>query len=650
MTANQLKKKYLSFFVKKGHKLLPNVSLIPENDPTALFINSGMHPLIPYLLGEPHPLGKRLVSNQRCLRTQDIEKIGNPSHLTFFEMLGNWSLGDYWKKEAIEWSWEFLTKELNLDPQRITVSCFAGDKDSPKDEESAKIWESVGIPYSRIYFLGKEDNWWSVGETGPCGPDTEMFYDIGKKACGPDCRPGDNCGKYFEIWNNVFMEFNRKPNGQLEKLKQKNIDTGMGVERTTAMLQGKDDAYQTELFSGLINQIEQISGEKYEEKNQRAMRIIVDHLRAATFAMADGMMPSNVEAGYVVRRLIRRAIRYGKLININQAFIAQITNTVVEEFKKDYPHLEKNKDLLLKESEKEEERFRKVIESGLKKSEKIFNQKTPIDSKKYSQLMQIENKKEFFRQIYSSFKGEGKEVEKFDIPLTKQEIAKATISGKEAFDLYQTFGFPIEMIIELAQEKRLLIDPEVCWEEVRKHQELSRANLKKKFAGGLADHSQEVTKLHTATHLLHQALRQILSEDVHQVGSNITPERLRFDFTYPEKLTPKQIKQVEDLVNEQISKDLAVKMEMMSLEKAKKQGALAFFADKYKNLCFAQNLVSRSAQNADQVKVYSIDSFSKEVCGGPHVGSLGEIGSVKIIKEESVGAGRRRIYAQIVKK
>ncbi len=631
MKAVDLKKKYLDFFVKKDHQILPNVSLVPENDPTALFINSGMHPLVPYLLGEPHPLGKRLVSNQRCLRTQDIEKIGNASHLTFFEMLGNWSLDDYWKKEAIEWSWEFLTKELNLDPKRISVSCFTGDKDSPRDEESAKIWQSLGLPSSRIYFFGKEENWWSVGENGPCGSDTEMFYDTGKKACGPDCRPGDNCGKYFEIWNDVFMEFNRLPNGQLEKLKQRNIDTGMGVERTTAMLQGKDDVYQTELFSGLINQIEEISKKKYEKENQRAMRIIIDHLRAATFAMADGVVSSNIEAGYIVRRLIRRAVRYAKLIDVHKPFVVQVMKRVVEEFQNEYPHLKKNEEVLLKELANEEERFRKVIELGLKKSEKIFNKKTPIGPKKYSQLMQFKDKKEFFKQIYRSFKGKGKKGEKFVVPVTEQEVAKATVSGKEVFDLYQTFGFPIEMIIELVQEKRLLVDIKGYQEEMKKHQELSQVNLKKKFAGGLADHSKEVTKLHTTTHLLHQALRQVLGEGVHQVGSNITPERLRFDFTYPEKLTQGQIEEVEDLVNQQIQKDLAVKIEMMTLDEAKKKGALAFFTDKY----------------GEKVKVYSIGDFSQEVCGGPHVDSLGEIGSVKIIKEEAVGAGRRRIYARI---
>jgi alanyl-tRNA synthetase len=587
MKATDLKKKYLDFFVKKGHQVLPNVSLVPENDPTALFINSGMHPLVPYLLGEKHPLGQKLASNQRCLRTQDIEKIGNSSHLTFFEMLGNWSLGDYWKKEAIEWSWEFLIKELNLNPKRISVTCFAGSKNSPKDEESAEIWKSLGIPSERIYFLGKEDNWWSVGETGPCGPDTEMFYDTGRKACGVNCHPGDNCGKYFEIWNNVFMEFNRLPNGKLEKLKQRNIDTGMGVERTTAMLQGKDDVYQTELFNGLIKQIEEVSKKKYEKENQKAMRIIVDHLRAATFAIADGVTPSNTEAGYVVRRLIRRSIRYGRQLGINQLFTFKIAEKVIDFYKTEYSLLKENQSLILSQLSFEEEKFQKALQKGLKEFEKIINSDLIDKTKK--------------------------------------------IPGKSVFFLYETYGFPWELTSELAREKNLEIEEEKFFKFQKEHQEKSRMGLKRKFAGGLADHSEQVTKLHTVTHLLHQALRQILGEEVHQVGSNITPERLRFDFTYPEKLTPQQIKEVEDLVNQQIQKDLAVKVEMMTLDKAKKKGALAFFADKY----------------GEKVKVYSIGSFSQEVCGGPHVDSLGKIGSVKIVKEEAVGTGKRRIYARI---
>lgn len=587
MKAFDLKKKYLDFFVKKGHKILPNVSLVPENDPTALFINSGMHPLVPFLLGEAHPLGKKLVSNQRCLRTGDIERIGDSFHLTFFEMLGNWSLGDYWKKEAIFWSWEFLTKELGLDPQRISVSCFAGDKDLPKDEETAAIWRSLGLPSSRIYFLGKQENWWSVGEVGPCGSDTEMFYDTGQKACGPNCRPGDNCGKYIEIWNDVFMEFNRLPNGKLEKLKQRNIDTGMGVERTTAVLQNKSDVYQTELFSGLINQIEKITGKRYNQENQKAMRIIVDHLRAATFALADGVKPSNIEAGYVVRRLIRRAIRYGKQLGINQLFINKIAQIVIDEYGQEYLGLRQNQDLILDQLQNEEEKFLKTLERGLREFEKTI----------------------------SGLIGKTK-----------------TISGEKVFYLYETYGFPYELTEELALEKGLKINRK-NFEKARKdHQEKSKASLEKKFAGGLADHSAQVTKLHTATHLLHQALRQILGKHVQQVGSNITPERLRFDFTHGEKLTPLQIKEVENLVNEQIKKNLPVKMQIMSLDNAKKQGALAFFPDRY---------------NPERVKVYSLGDFSKEVCNGPHVRSLGEIGGVKIVKEEAIGAGRRRIYAQI---
>jgi len=624
MKAIDLKKKYLDFFVKKDHKILPNVSLLPENDPTALFINSGMHPLVPYLLGEPHPLGKRLVSNQRCLRTQDIEKIGNPSHLTFFEMLGNWSLGDYWKKEAISWSWEFLTKELQLDSQRISVSCFAGDKDSPKDEESAKIWESLGIPSERIYFLGRKDNWWSVGETGPCGPDTEMFYDTDKKVCGPNCRPGCNCGKYFEIWNDVFMEFNRLPNGKLEKLKQRNIDTGMGVERTSAMLQGKDDVYQTELFTGLINQIEEISKEKYEKENQKAMRIIADHLRAATFAIADGVMPFKTEAGYVVRRLIRGAVFYSRELGIKETFVVKIAGKIIDEYKNEYPSLDNKRDLILDQLKIEEEKFSKA--RGSKEKERIIEQISKLRGN--PKPMEI-----FEKEIAPRYKAQWGKL--FD----RSYISTASgVAGTIAFDQKSTHGTPTSTTLDISGQYIENFDEKKAQKALEKAQELhkivSKQSLEKKFDGGLADHSKQVTKLHTVTHLLHESLRRILREQVHQVGSNITSERLRFDFTYSEKLTPEQVKEVEDLVNEQIAKDLAVKMEMMSLEKAKKQGSLAFFADKY----------------GDQIKVYSIGNFSKEVCGGPHVGSLGEIGGVKIIKEEGVGAGRRRIYAQIVKK
>jgi len=593
MTAKELKQKYLAFFVKKGHKKLPNVSLVPENDPTALFINSGMHPLVPYLLGEPHPLGKQLVSNQRCLRTQDIGEVGNMMHLTFFEMLGNWSLGDYWKKEAIEWSWEFLTKELGLEPKRIFVTCFAGDKDAPKDEEAAKIWQKIGIPKQRIYFLGKKDNWWAVGETGPCGPDTEMFYDTGKKECGPKCHPGDNCGKYFEMWNDVFMEFNRLPNGKLEKLEQRNIDTGMGVERTAAMLQEKEDVYQTELFTSIIQTIEKISGKKYQGKHKKSMRIIADHLRAAAFAIADGVTPSNVEAGYIIRRLIRRAVVNEYSLEGRPVILVEflegghklkpIIDSIIDFYKAEYAHLKKESSNIQRAISEEWEKFG----TGLRKG--------------YPVLIKV------------------------------LEKSGKVISGKDAFRLFDTYGIQLEVTEQAAQKHGKRVDKKGFEKAFRKHQEISRARMETKFAGGLADHSAAVTRLHTTTHLLHQALRDVLGDHVQQVGSNITPERLRFDFIHPEKLTEKQMKKVEEIINKKIKANLPVKAKTMSLAEAKKQGALAFFGEKY----------------GGKVKVYLIGDYSQEVCGGPHVKSTGEIGRVKIVKEKAVGAGRRRIYAQL---
>lgn len=585
MKASELKKKYLAFFVKKGHRVLPNVSLVPENDPTTLFISAGMQPLIPYLLGEPHPFGKRLCSLQRCLRTGDIESVGNVYHNTFLEMLGNWSLGDYWKKESLSWSYEFLTKVLGLNPKHFHVTIFAGDKNAPKDEEAEKIWLTLGIPKKRIYPLPKKDNWWEAGKTGPGGPDSEIFYDIGKLPCGPNCRPGEGCGRFFEMWNNVFMQYNRKPEGTYEKLKQKNVDTGMGVERTTAVLEGKDDCYQTELFAGLINQIEEISGKKYEQENKKPMRIVADHLRAATFLIADGVIPLNVEQSYVLRRLVRRAVRFGKMLQVNNLFTPAMAKTVIETMGRDYPYLEEKKTLILQTLGGEEEKFKKTLKNGLK------------------------------------------EIAKFE-----------TLDGKIAFHLYETYGIPLEMTQEIAQEKGQKVDKKAFEKEFKKHQELSRKGAERKFAGGLADHSLTVTKLHTATHLLHQALRNVLGSHVQQVGSNITPERLRFDFTHPEALADGQIKQVEKIVNGKISQNLPVKMEMMNLEQAKKKGALAFFGQRY----------------GEKVKVYFIGDpssnqfFSKEVCGGPHVNFTGELKGVRIIKEEAVGTGRRRIYAKLI--
>jgi len=581
MTARELREKFINFFVEKGHKKIPSASLIPENDSSTLFISAGMHPLVPYLLGEPHPLGRRLCSIQKCLRTVDIDAVGDAYHHTFFEMMGNWSLGDYWKEEIIQASFEFLTKILNIPAEKIFITCFVGDSDAPKDEETALVWGTVGIPGERIYFLGKEDNWWGpAGETGPCGPDSEMFYDTGKQKCGSDCRPGCSCGKYIEIWNDVFMMYNKTAEGNFVPLKQRNIDTGMGVERTLAVLDGHFDDYRTELFWPIIEQLELRLKVKYNSNNEitRSLRIIADHLKASVFLISDGVRPSNKLQGYILRRLLRRSA--SKAFSINKDFDSKDFKSLVQIIISIYPNYfkETNSEEIAMEVSLEIRKFRSTIERGFK------------------------------------------EIEKY-----------TTITGKIAFDLYQTYGFPLEVTRELAEEKGQIINEDEFRSEFRKHQELSRTASSGMFKGGLQDHSEIATKYHTATHLLHQALRDVLGDQVHQVGSNITAERLRFDFTYPEKLTNEQIKKVEDLVNEKIKENLAVKMETMSLEEARKKGALAFFEQKY----------------GEQVKVYSIDNYSMEVCGGPHVNSTGEIGKVKIIKEESCGAGKRRIYATL---
>ncbi|MFZ5365718.1 MAG: alanine--tRNA ligase [Patescibacteria group bacterium] len=619
MTAKELKQKYLDFFAKKGHRVIPNASLIPENDPTALFISAGMHPLVPYLLGEPHPFGERLCSVQRCLRTDDIDKVGNTVHHTFFEMLGNWSLGDpaspdgigqggYWKKEAIQWSFEFLTgKEwLGIDKNKLAISVFAGDNDAPFDKESYDIWVSLGISDTRIAKLPKKNNWWGpAGKTGPCGPDTEMFVWVGKDEAPKTFNPDDV--SWVEIWNDVFMEYEKKLKIKNEKLKnenarekdfeyvflkQKNVDTGMGVERTVAVLGGLDDDYQTELFKPIIQSIEVLSGKNYEqEENQKPMRIIADHLRAATFLISDGVTPSNVEQGYVLRRLIRRAVRFGRTLSAKggqliKLFTPNAAETVIQTMKGEYPELEKKKNQILETLTLEEEKFKKTLERGLKEIEKCKK-----------------------------------------------------LDGKIAFYLYETYGFPLEMIEEIVQERGQKIDKKAFEEEFKKHQETSRVGAEKKFAGGLADHSEKVTKLHTATHLLHSALRKILGEHVKQSGSNITAERLRFDFPNPRKLTEKELKDTEELVNQKIKENLPVEMEMMTLEQAKEKGAMAEFEKKY----------------GEKVKVYSIGDpsvgsgqvFSVEVCGGPHVDFTGRLGRFKIIKEGSAGAGIRRIYATL---
>ncbi len=584
--SEKLKKLYINFFKEKNHKVIPNVPLVTE-DTAVLFTTAGMHPLIPFFLGRAHPLGKRLVNVQKCLRTDDIEKVGDDSHLTFFEMLGNWSLGDYWKPEAIKWAFEFLTdkKWLGIDKERIYVTVFGGSEDAPRDDESAKIWQSLGIPKERIFFYPKKDNWWGpIGETGPCGPDTEIFYDTGKKPCSTNCKPGCDCGKYFEIWNNVFMEYNKLASGKYEKLKQKNVDTGMGVERTVACLQGKKSVYEIETFRPIVEKIKEMAKIKSPDAAQeKAIRIIADHIRASVFVLAEKITPSNVERGYVLRRLLRRAIRCGKLIGIEKEFLSELAKIVIKIYKDEYPYLDENKDFILDEIKKEDEKFRKVLDKGLKK----------------------------FKQIIKE---------------------KKQISGKDAFLLFQSFGFPLEITKDLAREANIEVDEKGFEEEYRKHQELSRIGAQKRFKGGLSEISEQTTKLHTATHLLAEAIRRVLKRpDIVQKGSNITPERLRYDFNFERKLTEKEIREIEKMVNEQIEKGLPVVREEMTVEEAKRRGAQAVFEHKYD----------------EKVSVYSIGDFSIEVCGGPHVDNTRKLGRFKIIKEESVAAGIRRIYATL---
>ncbi len=581
-TGKKLTESYLEFFKKKGHAIIPSASLIPEHDPTVLFTTAGMHPLVPFLIGQPHPEGKRLVNVQKCIRTNDIEEVGDASHLTFFFMLGNWSLGDYFKKEAIEWSYEFLTKVIGLDKNRLSVTCFEGDKDAPKDEESAKIWESQGIPVERIYFNPKEDNWWGpAGKTGPCGPDTEIFFDMGKEKCGPKCVPGCGCGKYFEIWNDVFMQYNKTDAGKFEPLAQQNVDTGMGVERTVAMLNGKATVYDTHLFKPIMDKIQGLS------KNDllKSKRIIADHIRSSCFVLSEGkgIVPSNVEQGYVVRRMIRRSIRHARLLGIEGRFCRKIAEVVVEIYGAEWPQLTRERELIFLELEREEDRFSKVLSNGLNRFGRILQ-------------------------------------------------AKKKISGEDAFLLYQSFGFPIEMTLELAEEKGIKIDKKIFEKEFEKHQDTSRKATAGRFKSGLQDQSETTVRMHTATHLLHAALRKVLGNHVQQKGSNITPERLRFDFSHPEKVTPEQRAEVEKIVNEAIEKAIPVKRKEMGLKEAKKAGALAFFDSKYA---------------PEKVSVYSVEGFSKEVCAGPHVENTKDIGKFKIKKEESVAAGVRRIKAVI---
>ena len=592
ITIDELRSKYIDFFKSKGHVEISGRSLIPENDPTVLFTTAGMHPLVPYLMGEPHPAGTRLTDVQKCVRTGDIDDVGDASHLTFFEMLGNWSLGDYFKKESIAYSFEFLTEEkyLGIPIDKLSFTVFEGNEDAPRDDESASIWESMGVSKDRIFFLPKEDNWWGpAGETGPCGPDTEIFIDTGKPACGSNCRPGCNCGKYVEIWNNVFMQYHKNMDGSYSPLKRKCVDTGMGVERTVAMLQGKSSVYNTEAFTSIIKSIEDISGVKYgdNEKTDTSIRIIADHVRTACFILGDPKttLPSNIGAGYVLRRLIRRAVRHGKKLGIDGNFLSVPASAVIAQNAGFYTELKENETLILTELKAEEDKFLETLKKG---------------------------EAEFEKMLPNLLKN-----------------PKKIIPGRMAFKLYDTYGFPIELTEELASESGLTVNREEFDEAFKKHQELSRAGSEQVFKGGLADHSEQTTAYHTATHLLHKALRMVLGDHVQQKGSNITAERLRFDFSHPEPMTDAEKKEVERLVNEAIKADLPVTMEVMPLEEAKKIGAMALFGEKYE----------------DVVKVYKIGDFSTEVCGGPHVERTGSLGRFCIKKEQSSSSGVRRIRA-----
>ena len=595
LTADELRDTYLKFFESKGHKVIPGASVIPENDPTVLFTTAGMHPLVPYLMGAmEHPAGTRLTDVQKCVRTGDIDEVGDAAHLTFFEMLGNWSLNDYFKKEAISWSFEFLMQHLGFKPEQLNVTVFKGEPGIPADDEAVAIWKSLGIPDERIFRLPREDNWWGpAGTTGPCGPDTEMFIDTGKEKCGPDCRPGCHCGKYIEIWNDVFMQYNKNEKGEFEPLGRHNVDTGMGVERTICMMSGAPTVYDTEIFAPIMKAIDDLSsvpGGMDPADVLKARRVIADHMRTATFILCDpkgGVKPGNVGANYVLRRLIRRAVRFARMIGIQPGFTVKLAEVVCAKYKHVYPELEANLATCRADLEAEENRFTRTLDKG----EARYNKVTTA----------------------------------------LKEHGQSRISGKLAFELYDTYGFPIELTLEMAAKDGLTVDKEGFDEANRKHQELSRTTSAGSFKAGLQDNSAVVTRMHTATHLLHAALHKVLGPTANQKGSNITAERLRFDFSWPEKLTDEQKAEIEKLVNGWIQEGIEVTKKMTTVEEAKAEGAMALFGAKY----------------GDQVSLYTIGDISKEICCGPHVANTKELGSFKIKKEESSSAGVRRIKAVI---
>ena len=582
LTSDQLRSLYLKFFEERGHKVIPSASLIPENDPSVLFTTAGMHPLVPYLMGQEHPAGKRLTDVQKCLRT------GDASHCTFFEMLGNWSLGDYFKHESIAWSYELLTSEewLGIDKDRLYFTCFEGDENAPRDTESHDRWVEMGVDPSHIFYLGAKHNWWIPGNSGPCGPDTEIFFDTGKPKCCPECNPSCDCGKYLEIWNNVFMQYYKDAEGNVTPLAKRNVDTGMGLDRTIATLQGAESVYDTDGFAPIIARIAELSGKNYndDEATKKAFRIIADHIRSATFILGDprGVTPSNVDQGYILRRLIRRAIRFAMQIGIPENSLSKVAEAVIERYCHVYPELKENQEKITTELAKEEARFQHTLKKGMKEFERM-----------------------------------------------KGSFADGKIDGVTAFHLYDTFGFPIEFTEEMARENGLTVDRAGFEAAFSEHQNKSKQGAEQRFKGGLAEANEVTARLHTATHLLQAALRKVLGDGVAQKGSNITTERLRFDFSFERKMTPEEVKEVEKLVNEAIQADVPITCEEMTVDEARAQGAIGLFGDKY----------------GEKVKVYTMGKYSKEICGGPHASHTGELGTFKIKKEEASSAGVRRIKA-----
>ena len=593
LTMAELRKLFLQFFSEKGHTVIPSASLIPENDPTVLFTTAGMHPLVPYLMGEAHPAGTRLTDVQKCVRTGDIDEVGDASHLTFFEMLGNWSLGDYFKHESIAWSWEFLTDEkwLGIDKDRLYFTCFEGNENAPRDTYSHDRWVEMGVDPSHIFYLGAKHNWWIPGTSGPCGPDTEIFFDTGKEKCCESCDPSCSCGKYLEIWNNVFMEYFQPVNEPLRPLAKRNVDTGMGLERTIATLQGAESVYDTDAFTNILARISELSGKNYRDNAEtiRAFRIVADHIRTSTFMLGDprGVTPSNVDQGYILRRLIRRALRYAMQLGMPENSLGKIAEVVIEDYGNVYPELEENRKHIVMELDAEEARFQRTLANGMREFERI-----------------------------------------------KGKFENGVIDGKNAFRLFDTFGFPIEFTEEMAHENGLTVDVDGFHAAFEEHQQKSKAGAEQKFKGGLAEATDETAKLHTATHLLQAALRKVLDDTVSQKGSNITAERLRFDFSFPRKVTPEELKQVEELVQQAIDAHVDITCEEMTVPEARAKGAIGLFGDKY----------------GERVKVYTMGDYSCEICGGPHAANTGDLGTFKIKKEEASSAGVRRIKAVLIPK